>query len=779
MTRSLRSLVLALLAGAGHIQAQTDPRETPDIKTLGEVPVKAGSPGAPPEALAPKVREIVERQSVGNTIGRASCPVEVPDVLFHDEVAGSLQVSSRRYKAAFSTAGVTFVPFLGSHAPRNFALMLTFEEARVGSVPIVLAGTLLPTRAGDVISYDRGLVRELYEAGTRHIEQKFVLHAWPGAGDLVVRMRVSTELPFAETPEGFQFRNAYGGVTYGKATVLDADGRAEPAPSRFENGAIELVVPAAFLVSARYPVTIDPVFLPHLVEGGTPNTFLPDIAYDATTERYLVIFEEAFSAADHDIWAETRDVNGAPIAGSGGYIDRTGDDWRQAKVANNNLADSFLVVAQRRPQGGTAWAIWGRTRAAASVTMGNQFQISGSETGDKLVPDVGGDPGLVGPTHYCVVWQRNFSPTDLDVHFRLVAPDGTFPAGVNFLENAGNRIDYGPSISKSNGNPPVESQIWNLIWSFQHTPTDADVFAARVRRDGTVLNPTSALSTSLRNQSEPAISSPTDDASTSGRTFLSAWEEEDGELRGGVLASLPIPPPFGLNFNLSEIMGQTPGIREASPSVDSDGCRFALAFEELTNPTTGDWNVYVATLHVRGTLERTDAPRFWMFPSTQEASPEITSTRSSGGPAVRYGAVWDSYPTAGNGNIYLGLYDGRTPLGGHSAGVAGCGGLVLTAGGIAALGASVSYTLSGLQGAALILLGSPATFPLCPVCTIGVNLTGALIAPTPSLALMIPCDTRLLGAVLAVQGGDYPSAGGCPLPGGTARTSNSIRITIQ
>jgi hypothetical protein len=791
MARSIRKLSAALVAAvalfARLAAAQTEikrpaplPREMPDVKTIGEVPVKEGAPPATAAELAPRVREIVERQTVGNAHARPVRRVELPDAVFHDEIDGSLWASSRRYKARFAATDVTFVPFLGSHAPGNFPLVLALEEVRAGGVPLVPAGAVLPVRKGDTIAYHRGLVTELYEVTTRHVEQKFVLRAWPGAGDLVVRMRVTTGLELVETPEGFRFQNALGGVLYGKATVLDSGGRAEPMASRYDDGAIELTVPAAFLAGAVYPVTIDPVLVPDLVEGGALNNFLPDVAYDATTDRWLVTFEEAFSATDHDIWAETRDANGDPIAGSGAYIDRSVDDWRLAKCAGNNVADNFLVVAQRRPVGGTAWAIWGRTRAAATGAMGGQFQISGTESGDKVAPDVGGDPNPVGPTWYCVVWQRNWSATDLDVHFRLVAPDGTFPGGVNSYENAGNRIDHTPTISKSDGGPPSSTQFWNLIWSYQSSPTDTDVYWGRIRWDGSVALLTSPFSLGTNDDIEPTITASV--PNNWGPAFLATWENfSTGNLIGGIYTQGP-SPPYVFHNNLSQILGQTEGIREASPSADTDGTRFALAFEELSNPTTGDWNVYVATVHLHTALPLmgvTDVPRFWIFPPTSEASPEVASAWSGGGAALRYGVAWDSYPTPANGNIWLGLYDGRTVGGGHSPGVASCGGLTLTAAGTPGLGAAVSYTLSGVQGAPLILFGIPDALPFCPACTIGVNLAGALIVGAGSFGFTVAGDTRLLGITMAVQGGDYPSAGGCPIEGGSVRTSNSVRITFQ
>jgi hypothetical protein len=222
------------------------------------------------------------------------------------------------------------------------------------------------------------------------------------------------------------------------------------------------------------------------------------------------------------------------------------------------------------------------------------------------------------------------------------------------------------------------------------------------------------------------------------------------------------------------------GRRETSPTADSDGCRFAVGYEFYFNISTGDVDVYVGTVHLAGTtITRTDGGVAWTVPITSDASPEITSTRSGGGPTVRYAQVWDTYPTGTNGNIVMGLYNGHTPGGGHLPGVAGCGGLTLNAFGTPALGLAVQYSLSGLEGAPLLILGTPTSLPLCASCTIGVSLAGALFLPAPACAVQIPCDTVLIGAVIAIQGGDYPASSGCPVSGGNVRTSNSVRIQIR
>ena len=276
-----------------------------------------------------------------------------------------------------------------------------------------------PTRQGDRITIDRGNVTEIYEVAPTHVEQMFRFDERQGPGDLVVRLAVETELAAVLTADGvLEFSNDLGGVRYSRPVVVDANGRKETMETSWHDGAIELRVPEAFLSDAVFPVTIDPTLLSFAIPTGGPylSVVRPDVAYDLNSDRYAVVYEEDYSATDHDIFVKTIDTLGATVATE--YVDFTTSYWAAPKIANNRIASQFLAVAVKTLSGG-ATVIFGRTISpAVPITMGAQFQISAAELGLKSNPDVGGDPSPLAPTKYL----RGLAVDDQREHRRLLQP---------------------------------------------------------------------------------------------------------------------------------------------------------------------------------------------------------------------------------------------------------------------------------------------------------------------------------------------------------------------
>jgi hypothetical protein len=80
-----------------------------------------------------------------------------PTVLFDEPGDGAIWALGTTYKAAFSTGGLTFIPFFGSHAPRNFPLVLSLESARVGEADLAVENPVHPVRDGNSVIFDRGM----------------------------------------------------------------------------------------------------------------------------------------------------------------------------------------------------------------------------------------------------------------------------------------------------------------------------------------------------------------------------------------------------------------------------------------------------------------------------------------------------------------------------------------------------------------------------------------------------------------------------------------------
>ncbi|MCP3914451.1 MAG: hypothetical protein GY711_02715 [bacterium] len=568
---------------------------------------------------------------------------------------GSLWCAGRTYKARFDDRGATYVPFLGSEAAHNYPLTLRLGGIDLAGEPLFFDDAEA-VRRGSVVAFARGSVIEEYRVEPTSIEQRFVFMSLPRTGELTLRIDVETELGFLETAEGFAFEGAAGGVRYGRAFALDAGGERLSIDTVWRGGSIEIQVPAAFLEQATWPVTIDPVITTFAVDTSTFLDILPDVAYDMTNDVFYIVWERIFSATDHDIYGRTFTSAGVAVALGGDYIDITGDDWREPKVANNQIADQFLVVATEGPAGSRV--ISGRTRDAGTITQGSQFQISGSASGEKVHPDVGGDPSPFGPTYYCVTWERVFnSGVDHDVHARLVRSNSTlFGASTILIDNSGGTFDINPSVSKSNGPPPSTWQNWNIVWQRLDTTNGVfNILGAQLNWDATTLRSTFPIETStFFNDVFPKVSSPAD-AADGPRQYLVVYERDDGppNFSKDIYVSALVEDTLVDRENLSGLEGTGAAVDQFSPSVDSDGLEYAIVYAETFNPT--DHDVYAATIYVCDhDLILLEGHQNLAFSATIEGMPEIASIYSGGGSSTHAMATW--WDAAVDNDIEGGVY---------------------------------------------------------------------------------------------------------------------------
>jgi hypothetical protein len=411
----------------------------------------------------------------------------IDQLLFSEDESGTIWVRGRDYKASFSGDAVSFIPFLGSAAPRNYPVTFRLASARAGGTPIPIERPDRAVRSGDSILIDHGSVTEIYALSLDGFEQMFRFDAAPGAGDLVIRIAVETELGAASAADsGYSFENERGGVRYGRVEAFDVTGGRASLASLWNDGAIEIVVPAGFKDSASFPLTVDPVVSTFTVAGAQFGPSAPvwinaDVAYDVSTDLYLTVQEYVYSATDHDVYYRLHDASGAPI-GSYGTIDATTSNFAKPKVANNNLANEFLVVCERTLPGG-ATVVSGRTVTPGPAGAGPTFQINGSDGGRN--PDVGGDPGLSAPTYYCVCWEGGFGGFS-NIYYNMVQPGGlvNFPGSTLLGFAPTVTYDTRPSISKSNGNNAALTQNWIIVFERLGPSGDKDIYGAMIHWDG-------------------------------------------------------------------------------------------------------------------------------------------------------------------------------------------------------------------------------------------------------------------------------------------------------
>lgn len=257
------------------------------------------------------------------------------------------------FRVVLDHNGMELTPALGAHAPQNMPWRFTLESIRRGDQLVHEATrTVDPVRDREFSAVYRrgGGVVEQYDVLAQGVEQSFTFKdPLPGRGDLVVRGRVTTELATGsrgESVEGFSFESKWGHVVIGGVTGIDASGDRSTGSLRFDGDHLDLVLPAAFVEQAEYPLVLDPLIGTRFpVANRANNERETDSAYDASTGVHLVAFTTVFSSGNVAMRAQRFDRNGVRI---GGVLFLAAFQVNRAPtVANVNMHDRFLVAWQR------------------------------------------------------------------------------------------------------------------------------------------------------------------------------------------------------------------------------------------------------------------------------------------------------------------------------------------------------------------------------------------------------------------------------------------------
>jgi hypothetical protein len=322
-------------------------------------------------------------------------------------------------------------------------------------------------------------------------------------------------------------------------------------------------------------------------------------------------------------------------------------------------------------------------------------------------------------------------------------PDG-FTAVCIDCSNGAN--DVNPTVSKWAGVGHGHDHVWNVAWEFQFSSTDHDIYGAQLYFALQIAGPF-AIEAGTLDDRRPSVSSFADDTSAPGN-YLVVFDRDfptDHDIYGYAMNGASIVATASLSY----LEGPTYYYQDQiAPSVDSDGCAFAVAYSEQYSTSTTDYDVYVSTFNVVGnTIDVLEKHQNLAFTGLPERDVQITSTR--GGSALRYLSAWTQQFT-GNSDIYGGLYDSATlvpycypgqdnvqgcPCGNPPAGSRGCnnsvgtGGASLAAAGSASLaGDTLGFTQSGeLPSSLSIFLQGNGDVPLGATFGDGVRCAGGAL----------------------------------------------------
>jgi len=439
----------------------------------------------------------------------------------------------------------------------------TVSIGRAGNECVTAGATATLAADGSAVRTFAGC-RERWRNTPAGGEVLFELPARPaGAGDLVVTVRATVEgAPAATVDATTDERGLHltapgaGRFLFGHGTWVDAAGRRTPVAARFTRGAITLAVPAAIVDGSRYPAVLDPVV------G-------PDLGTDATVIAPATGGEQPSAATDGTnslvVYQDLERVHAVRVDPSGVVLDVNAIDFGQDGVFQFQPTAAFggghYLVAWWQDDG-TSLSVHGRLLDPDGTLVGDaSFAISSDESLDNAVAWDG--------THFVATW-ISLGETP-GIHAALLNADGTVVAGSEQRVSVTGNVN-GPHLAVSASNTLV-------AWEDQHASTDFSnrIFAARLGRDGTVLDP-GGFRLSTVEQSEDHVALDTD-----GSNYFVAWHRDDSlgndSIEGAVVSG------GGVITTPEETVSRSAGTTEV-PAVAFDGAQYLVAWQSLGSDAT-------------------------------------------------------------------------------------------------------------------------------------------------------------------------------------------------
>ncbi len=560
----------------------------------------------------------------------------------HDD-EGTLWARGSHWKMSFDGRKAIYYPLLGPRQMEHYPHALSPLRVSVGEHLMPCFPQAKPHRSSDRIELDRGSFVETYELTPDAVEQLFVFPEVPLGGDLVLRIPTESSLERTEDVAGLQFRSEHGGMKYSRAIAIDARGRRESASTRFVGTTIEIQVSAEFLSTAQAPLVIDPIVTRWSVDTSASKDYNQDVAYDVSTNRWLIVWERADSGNDKDI--AYRVVSDYGYTYASGYVNLDSTNWNRPKCANNNAFDNFCVVANVVISGG--WQIRGRIISAWDGLPGNTSTISDGFPGEHCInPDIGGDSTTAWYSTFCIVFERLKPSGDSDICYRLAVGTGEPIYPYSFTLAGSIYQEVMPSISKSN-----DGRQWAVAFDRNNSSVD-QVHAGRINWDGNIAGYPYAVMNTTADDVGPRVST-----MLNGTTrFLVASASTVVGQKDVVLTAMDgYSELVEVNLGMLEYGGPINYATQDQPCLDSDGTHFFVAYREFVD---GNQNILGTGLSLNGSALSVVENRIAIRATiNDEFVPAIASKEGAGGTGNRMMITWtDVWKPANSWNIWAAFY---------------------------------------------------------------------------------------------------------------------------
>ncbi|MFO1051646.1 MAG: hypothetical protein U1F36_05495 [Planctomycetota bacterium] len=413
------------------------------------------------------------------------------------------------FKASFHD-GFAFYPFLGPSYEHNLPVRWSTESVSTGGHELLVPGTS-PTSWHDAWhwEYRNGAVTEAYEVRDDGVEQTFVVQR-PAVlrGDLVIQGKIGSELVGPRDAANAEHRALIFAdekgrpiVSYGAAFAVDAAGNRVDVPTSYENGRVRLTVDGAWLESAVWPITVDPLLGRVTVATWGATTYglvsYPEVGRDdeALTANVMTFYARQFSATDFDGYGRLTndDFSSTTLV----FTDVT-TSWStgRAGVCYVAGADRWAMCLERDfpSTGGNTVRVRIYTHASGNTTLNSGtfafHDPAGGET--NRYPAIGGTQSFTTGSDALLVYQADVTATKSNTANSVVY-GVLFDASTNTFDTRFDVDTFGVSddCEFPDVNPESDGGTASWIVVYQRydntiTADDWDVQANRVDTTGAV-----------------------------------------------------------------------------------------------------------------------------------------------------------------------------------------------------------------------------------------------------------------------------------------------------
>ncbi len=428
----------------------------------------------------------------------------------------------------------------------------------------------------------------------------------------MLALAVAGNVAAAPAPLGhqaLQFRHGDApAIRYGEAFAFDRGGAPIEVATRYDGeGLLELVVPAAFVDGANYPIVVDPAVGPVFNPGGpTWNDSQPDVAYDLDRDRYIVVWQRAFTSTT-GIRGEIFDGSGSSTTGVLAITPAAAAGIGNPAVAFSKCltSNAFLVV----------WESPTGIRGRFCDSLSGGFPASDFAISSPAAGEVDARPDVAGPGNplMTVAWNRKAAAAPEPRQIMLRDLRWQFPAIPTSVIAGPERVLYGFAngyvrsvrLAPSDARLSIGGQNWfanRIVWERwlpSPAPGNFHVETASFRflpnpSTLVVVDSLDAVEFFPGNDVNCDIASRADlHQDGSDMRFCIAWEQ-DGDIRARMY---DLDGPAGAAFDVRATSNF-----EGSPAVGAGFCEFTVAYVEIVPPNQFDADVRAARVLLDGTV---------------------------------------------------------------------------------------------------------------------------------------------------------------------------------